>query len=429
MNEDSRNAVLGLMRSATDDVSSIANRIRLAIIALIFLRLVVFVGDEMLAGEFKHWLTTGFLVLGALASFGLTRASGNSMETDTRLMASTLLDAVIATLVVLPSVLWPRETHLGVLRAPDILIFPVVAAAGGLRLTYRAAATGAASAIAGLGLLVAIDQLQNAAVIRYGFAEILLAAAVMIGAGLLALGTVRFVEKLILQTATRTTEAVRVRTQFGAYMAEEFAQIVLDTPGQPAARRVHVAVLFSDLRGFTQYSEGADPNALIEELNAYLAAVVDAVHAYGGVVDKYIGDSVMAVFGLPTPRDDDHTRAILAAFAMQEALAVHNQRRAQLGLPPLRQGIGVHAGEVVAGPVGSAERLQYTVLGDTVNVAARLETETKSVGSPILLSAAVVEGAIRENGELPELAKGPSLQLRGRTEAVRTYVPAGEVGV
>lgn len=418
----SREAVLRLMGTATADASGIAHRVRVAILALVLARLVFSFGDEMLAGEPKHWVTTGFLLAGGFASFLLNRRASQSLDPGLRLMVATLLDAFIATVVVLPSVLWPRDTYLGALRAPEILIFPVVAAAGGLRMTYRSAATGAAAAMGGMAVLVGIDLTQNAQLIHYGFPEILLASVIMVGAGLLALGTVRLVQSLLIQTATRTTEATRVRQQFGAYMAEEFAQIVLDAPGQPEAKRTHAVVLFSDLRGFTQYSEGIEPDQLISELNDYLNAVVGPIHAYGGVVDKYIGDAIMAVFGLPEPSPQDHTRAILAAAAMQAALEEHNTKRAERGLPPMRQGIGVHAGEVIAGPVGTPERLQFTLLGDTVNVAARLESETKTTGHSVLLSAELVRRAQAEGADLPRIEPGPSLQLRGRTEPVSTYI-------
>ncbi len=427
--EDARHRILRFMRTATDDAAGIAHRVRIAIIAIIFVRLVLFAGDEMLAGVFKHWLTTGFLALGVLGSFALTRGARSGMNPEVRLIGSTVLDATIATLVVLPSVLWPRETHLGVLRAPDILIFPMVAAAGGLRMTYRSAFTGAFTACLGLATLVGVDWTLNRDVLRYGFGEVLLVLAVMLGAGLLAMGTVRFVEGLLTQTALRTSEAIRVRQQFGAYMSEGIARIVLDRPGQPEVRRARVVVLFSDLRGFTNYSETLPPDQLVTELNAYIDAVVRPIHDLNGTVDKYIGDSVMAVFGLPNASGQDHRRAILAAQGMQQALDHHNTERQAAGLPVLRQGIGIHAGEVVAGPVGTPERLQFTVLGDTVNVASRLEGQTKETGIDVLISKEVHDRARSEpTGDLPplpSLVDGPSLALRGRDEPVQTVRFAG----
>lgn len=414
-----REEVQRFMQAATADAERLLHLVRLGVLLLIFVRLAIVAGDDMLAGAFKPWLRASFLAAAALASFGL-RASPR-LASEARLIASTVLDVSLAVAILMPSVVWPRDTWEGLLRAPDVMMFPVVAASGGLRMTLPTAATGAAASLLGLGGLLALDLAANPTMVTYGWQEVLLALAVMAGAGILSLGTVRFAEGLLLQTAARTADVSRVRQQFGSYMAPEFARLVLDAPGPLETRRTHAVILFSDLRGFTTYSEGLAPDRLVDELNDYLAAVVAPIHEHGGVVDKYVGDAVMAVFGVPTGTGSDHLRAIRAAAGMRQALDAHNQARAARGLPPLRQGIGVHAGDVVAGPVGTAERLQFTVLGDAVNVAARLEGETKSVGCDVLLSAAVVDAA-RTEGELPELESGPSLTLRGRDRPVDTWI-------
>ncbi|MCB9692640.1 MAG: adenylate/guanylate cyclase domain-containing protein [Alphaproteobacteria bacterium] len=410
----------GLLQDAAADAGVITHRVRMTFLVLVFLRLLVYAGDEMLAGVFKHWLTVGFMVGGMVASVAIVRAQARAADRQPWLLAGVLLDATLATLIILPSVLWPREAHLGVLRAPDLLIFPIVAIGAGIRMSRQVAVVGGLGSMAGIAALVALDLTRNGAVVRYGPSEILLTTVLMVGAILLSVGLVVFVQGLLARVEREARRAQQLRDRFGAYVAEELADILL-APGRLEPRRCEVAVLFSDLRGFTSYSQATAPDALVDELNAYFEAVVSAVRAERGVVDKYIGDAVMAVFGLPESHGDEACRAIRAAVAMQAALERHNAVRAEHGLPPLAQGVGVHFGEVVAGPVGTADRVQFTVLGDTVNVAARLEAATKTTGASVLISGAAVEKARQEGGALPDLVEGEALELRGREGRLPTF--------
>ncbi|MBI5510421.1 MAG: adenylate/guanylate cyclase domain-containing protein [Deltaproteobacteria bacterium] len=189
----------------------------------------------------------------------------------------------------------------------------------------------------------------------------------------------------------------------------------------PGGERREVAVLFSDLRGFTSYAERLPPERLVQELNDYLAAMVEAVHGQGGTVDKYIGDSIMAVLGLMGSDPEDAARAIRTADSMQRALARHNADRASRRLPPLKQGIGVHFGQAIVGNIGTENRLQFTVVGDVVNTASRLKSATKSEGAPVLVSAAAVEAARRASADLPPLRPHGELRLRGRDSAIATF--------
>ena len=138
------------------------------------------------------------------------------------------------------------------------------------------------------------------------------------------------------------------------------------------------------------------------------------------MVDKYIGDAVMAVFGVPTAKPDDAACALRAAVGMERALADLNRRRSARGLPPLRQGIGVHRGVLVAGNIGTPERAQFTVIGDTVNVASRLEAQTKELGVPVLISAAAAQAALGAPG-VPALRSLGGVQVKGRVEPIQVY--------
>lgn len=413
------------LRQAADAAEITTNRIRIVILVLVEVRLVAIALPEMLAGSFKHWFTTAVIATGIALSLLLLRAVTRAQDKDRLLVASTVLDAVIAFLVVLPSALWPRPGYLGVLAAPDFGIWPIVATAAGLRLSPRAASAGSFAAVLGVVGLVAVDFSFNRDRLAYRPPEIVLALVLMFGATLLALGVDARIRRLVSQGADEALRAERARQRLGAYVSEEVAALVMREPDAiPGGERRDVAVLFSDLRGFTRVGEKIGPDALIAELNAYLEAMVPAVSEFGGVVDKYMGDAIMAVFGIPERTGDEATRAVRTAMRMQEALVVHNTQRVASGLPPLKHGIGVHFGPVAAGHVGTPERLQYTVIGDTVNVASRLQTATKDLGVEILLSEALVARAISEGRTLPPTRVLPPVDLRGRDGAIEVRTVA-----
>ena len=145
-------------------------------------------------------------------------------------------------------------------------------------------------------------------------------------------------------------------------------------------------ILFADIRGFTTLSEHAAPQALVGQLNDYFTVMSGIVRRNGGMVDKYIGDALMAVYGTPVPRKDDAQRAMLSAITMHRALDDLNTRWEREGKPIMRAGIALHTGEVIAGNIGSPDRMEYTVIGDTVNLASRLEELNKMYGTRLLFS-------------------------------------------
>jgi class 3 adenylate cyclase len=152
--------------------------------------------------------------------------------------------------------------------------------------------------------------------------------------------------------------------------------------------RREVTILFQDIRGFTALSENTDPADLLRILNEFLTEIVAAVEGEAGVLHKFTGDGVMALFGAPIAHPDDPERAVRTALDMVRRLDALNRRWAGSGGPHLRIGIGVHTGEVVAGQIGPDDRIEYSVIGDPVNLASRIEGLTKEVGATILVSAA-----------------------------------------
>jgi adenylate cyclase len=212
-------------------------------------------------------------------------------------------------------------------------------------------------------------------------------------------------------------ERDKLRATMGKYMTRTVLEHLLSGKLQLGGETLQVTILFCDIRSFTALSERLDAQAVVRLLNEFFTAMVTILIEEEGVVDKYIGDAIMAVFGAPVPKADDAVRAVRAAVRMREALARLNTDLARRGLPEIRAGIGIHTGEVVAGNIGSEARMEYTVIGDAVNLAARLESATKELGASILISenthAHVRDVAVaRPVGEI---------SVRGRARPVQAY--------
>jgi adenylate cyclase len=209
----------------------------------------------------------------------------------------------------------------------------------------------------------------------------------------------------------------RLRDALGRYVSPEVAARVERNPAELAGERRQVSILFSDLRGFTTLSERMAPDQMAARLTEYFDAMTAAIFARRGMVNDFIGDAILAVFGAPLD-DPEHARhAIESALDMQRRLAALNARWQGEGLPPLRMGLGIHTGEVFAGNVGQAGKVKYAVVGDTVNLASRVEGLNKELGTTML----VTEAAYRAAGvDLQVKDRGP-ISVKGREEPVRVY--------
>lgn len=200
-----------------------------------------------------------------------------------------------------------------------------------------------------------------------------------------------------------------------SFLPPEVADLVRASPSALSVQdEVDVTVLFSDIRGFSAFAEQAGPRRVVEVVGRHLAAMAEIVRLHGGMLDKFAGDAVMAVFGAPKQAADHATRALTCAVAMQRRQSELNREAGALGLPNTDIGIGVNSGTVVAGLVGGVGRVDYTVIGDTVNVAQRLESNAG--GGEILASAATVTNA----GWRPVTPVGSKV-VKGRHQPVAVY--------
>jgi adenylate cyclase len=222
----------------------------------------------------------------------------------------------------------------------------------------------------------------------------------------------------------------RVRTTMARYMSKDVAEQLLHSDSDELGGKIQeVSILFADLRGFTSFAESQDARETVALLNRYFTEMVDVIMAFGGTLDKYIGDAIMALFGAPFTAPTDAMRAVAAANEMVRALARFNAARAAEGDGPLQVGIGISTGDVVLGNIGSAKRMEYTVIGDSVNLASRVESATKHYGTPILFSE-FTRQRLDDDGLIREI---DLVRVKGRDRAVRLYETlawrAGDAGL
>jgi adenylate cyclase len=224
----------------------------------------------------------------------------------------------------------------------------------------------------------------------------------------------------------RQADAERQRANLSRYFSANLVDELAGADDSFAATRTQEAsVLFADVVGFTALAESLAPAAVIALLREYHVRMQDAVFAHGGTLDKLLGDGVMATFGTPRPAPDDAVRALACARAMVAVTAQWNAARAAAGEPAVRIGVGVHHGPVVVGDVGGAQRLEFAVVGDTVNVASRLESLTRALGVAVVASAAAVDAARRTPGAesvLADFRRAPAQVVRGRAEPIAVWV-------
>lgn len=186
--------------------------------------------------------------------------------------------------------------------------------------------------------------------------------------------------------ATGLEERDKIKSAFGKFVNKDIADKVLKGEIQLGGESRTVSIFFSDIRSFTAISEQLSPHEVVTFLNEYLSLMVGCVNRTHGVVDKFIGDAIMATWGVPTSRGNDTENAIISALCMRKALASFNRSRGVPGKPIIKIGCGINTGEVIVGQIGSTERMEYTCIGDAVNLASRIESLNKLFHTDILIS-------------------------------------------
>ena len=216
----------------------------------------------------------------------------------------------------------------------------------------------------------------------------------------------------------RTIEAEAVtRAELSRFLSKAVAEAVIkgDVELFRSGQQAEVSVLFADIRGFTSMAETEDPQETVTMLNQFFTAMADVVFRHSGNLDKFIGDCVMAVWGPPKPNPDDAARALRAGLEMQLEVEALNERRTAEGRPPIEVGIGINTGPAIVGYMGSAERHEFTAIGDSVNVAARLCAMAK--GGEVLAA----ENTLRRAGNGFDAALLPTSQVKGKEKGVKCY--------
>ncbi|MGZ3780829.1 MAG: adenylate/guanylate cyclase domain-containing protein [Pseudobdellovibrionaceae bacterium] len=216
-------------------------------------------------------------------------------------------------------------------------------------------------------------------------------------------------------------ERDKVKNLFSKFHGSSVAEDLINKDIGVGGQSKEVVVFFSDIRGFTAFSEKRSPEEVVEMLNEYFGVMVKIINANGGVVDKFIGDAIMAVWGAPQASDRDAHKAVRACLEMRKALENLNELRISRSQPPINIGMGLHAGAAISGTIGSDERMEYTVIGNTVNTASRIEASTKAFGADLLISDSVIE----KIGEDFKIELAGAAEVKGRSEALKMFKVRG----
>lgn len=217
-------------------------------------------------------------------------------------------------------------------------------------------------------------------------------------------------------------ERDKVKNLFSKFHGSSVAEDLINNDIGVGGQNKEVVVFFSDIRGFTAFSEKKNPEEVVAMLNEYFAVMVGVINRHGGVVDKFIGDAIMAIWGAPKSDDKDAYNAVRACLEMRKGLAELNAKRLERGEVEIMIGMGLHAGRAISGTIGSDERMEYTVIGNTVNTASRIEASTKAFGADLLITDDVIS-RVGEDSFILDYAG--AAEVKGRSEAIKMYKVRG----
>lgn len=291
-------------------------------------------------------------------------------------------------------------------------------------------------AAAGVAYLITLSKHPSRTIILMGVAMLayLVAAFVLFSNQRYILPTIAPLVMLFLgvilptleQAVSQEQEKRRVRNLFSRFISPEMVDLMMKTQDLNSVnKRADLTIIFTDIRGFTTLSEKLTPEGVVSLLNPYLEAMSQVIYKHGGTVDKYEGDAIIAFFGEPVPYKDHAARALRASLDMRKSLAELRDKWTREGRPSqIEMGVGINSGEVFVGLLGSEQRINYTVIGDNANLAARLQDLTKTYAWPILISESTYQ-QVKDEFDT-ELAD--AVTVKGKTKAVNVYKVIGAKG-
>jgi adenylate cyclase len=212
-----------------------------------------------------------------------------------------------------------------------------------------------------------------------------------------------------------------IKDAFGKYVSKEIRDEVLSGRVSLDGEKKDVTIVFSDLRDFTPLTESNDPKIVVKIMNSYFKEMSKAIEEQGGLVLQFIGDEIYAVFGAPIALEDHPTRAFRAGLEMSHRLVKLNKGFSEEGWPNLQHGIGIHTGKALAANIGSPDRLSYLLVGDTVNLASRLQTLTKEIGTEMIISSATHARLVQSEFPAVKLRQLPPARVKGKKQPVEIY--------
>ena len=346
-------------------------------------------------GVFRPWLPYAFVAMDVVTLAFTIRMLGRMMDMSAGL-AITLPVGGLVILVLL---------HASMHHRPFLVLF---GASAFLACLLASAFLPAAA--------IPAPHLHADAVEHLGHFRMFPVAVFFLASAILVVTTQR-TRRFIQDSFAHAARAATLSRYFSPEVAEELTKQAVSSFGD----RMRVAVIFADIRGFTAMAEAMDPTALASFLSEFRSRIAAPAIDHGGVVDKYIGDAIMVVFGAPRPREDDATRALRCAIEMADAIAAWSAERERGGRGTLAVGIGAHYGSAFAGVLSDGRQLEYTVIGDTVNIASRLADVMHSNRTQLVVSAELAEAA----GGLPDAARWrrlPEQSLPGHQRTLPAYL-------
>ncbi|MEZ4382892.1 MAG: adenylate/guanylate cyclase domain-containing protein [Nannocystaceae bacterium] len=304
------------------------------------------------------------------------------------------------------------------LHSPPVMLYPLLIVLWTLALDWRVCllcgAVGAAEFLALFAAHAPALAAEQPGSVLSATAPFVIRAAIIMATGIIAALVASQLRRRVIATLRAARSQAHVRRVFGQHVSPEVARALLDRDAADAPTSRRVCVMFFDVRGFTRFAESHTPAEVVSFLDRLFAPLLEEVSRHRGVVNKLLGDGFMAIFGAPV---DDPTPEASAVAAARAILGRVDDLVARGELPPTAVGLGLHAGPAITGNVGSARRKEYTVVGDTVNLASRIEGLNKRFGARILASAAVVEAA----GIADACEPLGAVEIRGRAEPAELF--------